>query len=1031
MEENKIIIQQAYYGEVNRAHSCITQTANDSELTSFLIAFSDRPAALPPGVELAPYLSGVSFSKQYIFTKTFPDPFATRAGMVFTHALILNISDIYSVNNLDDILSFFGNVVPKERTELKPIYLKISEENSIPINRVQPKFIQETISAFISGTYPVLFSGSIESFMIALQQIWNSPNTEFRKKIKFRTSFTPSDLEGIKDLTIVSIQKEFLPKWTEHKIVQSEKNEQVEITSHSEALFLGHKKDNPFYSFLIELNVIQTDFQIFGQCDKVYNDFIALHKIEDANILRQDIRLLSKISPSSSDGGKVKESFIKKLEELIKNGKDSNIKALRNIEWSTFDNGVAKGKGIVYDFIANELFKATKIPLLSELLNIACTEEPKIWWHNSIQEYFKIPLANYTKPLIENLWKLIDDSEQTCKNVFSLVSVSIENENSLRNSIPLKLKDETIKALEAISKKRKWFLLHADLLLKYLLTDKAIVKQLVIEDSLNLKDSVGVKYLSEKLNDKELISLTLATNVSKLILLTVERIIKDKSLLKEIDVSVTCWRTIWSMTLDKTRNISAGIEGKEQAIISSVFDLLIKENPIQEVIIQLIANSTFADITNYRQRAKLWKVIPTKFTEIFLDVTSKKIMQQLLSGKVDVTTIENQLSIKITSDSFMSNFLEEHKADIGSVIIVYESFSNLKDDFLSDYISYYRNPITEADAKNLGTLVSKNKLSKSAKSIYEKSKYNHTFRTAFEICKDLVTISLWDSLFPSYDMQKNYKYEISNMPQTKQNDLPIVVILTAIQEEYLAVKEHLTNAVDSDRNNTDYEIGIFEFKGKAIANVIIRECGAKNTTASQETERAINYFNPNMMMFVGIAGSRKPNDFKIGDVIFPDKIYYYEGGKAALNSFKARPDAVSPTFELLEKAKKERKKKDWMAMIKGNYSDSVKADIGIIASGEQLIDHHDSEIGKILHEHYNDSSAVEMEGYGFAKAASRQGSETKNIIVGVVRGISDIIELQADKQAEVSIDRRPDNAKLFASDTAAAFAFWLILKTYE
>ena len=1030
MEENKIIIQQAYYGEVNRAHSCITQTTNDSELTSFLIAFSDRPAALPPGVELTPYLSGVAFSKQYIFTKTFPDPFATRAGMVFTHVLILNISDIYSVNNLDDILSFFLNKVPKERTELKPISINISNENSISANRVQPKFIQETIAAFISGNYPVLFSGSIESFKIAIQQIWNSPNTEFRKKIKFRTSFTPSDLEGIKDLTIVSIQKEFLPKWTGHKIVQSENNEQVDIISHSEALFLGHKKDNPFYSFLIELNVIQSDFQIFGQCDKVYNDFITLDKIEDANILRQDIRLLSKISPSLSDGRKVKERFIKRLEEHIQIGKDSNIKALRNIEWSAFDNGEAKGKGIIYDFIANELYKATKIPLLSELLNLACSEEPKIWWHNSIQEYFKIPLANYKKPLLENLWKLIDDSEQTCKNIFLLVSVSKENEDSLRNSIPLKLKDETIKALEAISKKRNWFLFHSDLLLKYLPTDKSIVKQLVIEDSLSLKDSVGVKYLAEKLNDKELIALTLSTNASKLIQLTVERILKDKSLLKEIDVSIPCWLSIWSMTLDKTRNISAGIEGKEQAVINSVFDLLVKENSIEEVIIELIANSTFADITNYEQRAKLWKGIPIKFTETFLDLTSKKIVQQLLSGKVDVTTIEKQLLTKITSDSFMSNFLEEHKNDIGSVIKVYESFPNLKDDFLSDYISYYRNSITETDAKNLGALVSKNKFNKSAKSIYEKSKYNHTFRPAFEICKDLVSISVWDLFFPQSDKHKNYKTE-GNMPQSKQNDLPTVVILTAIQEEYLAVKEHLTNVVDCDRNDTDYEIGIFEYKGKGIANVVIRECGAKNITASQETERAINYFNPNMMMFVGIAGSRKPNDFKIGDVIFPDKIYYYEGGKAALNSFKARPDAVSPTFELLEKAKKERKKKDWQAMIKGKYSDSVKANIGIIASGEQLIDHHDSEIGKILNEHYNDSSAVEMEGYGFAKAASRQGSETKNIIVGVVRGISDIIELPKDKQAEVSIDRRPDNAKLFASDTAAAFAFWLIFKTYS
>jgi len=113
------------------------------------------------------------------------------------------------------------------------------------------------------------------------------------------------------------------------------------------------------------------------------------------------------------------------------------------------------------------------------------------------------------------------------------------------------------------------------------------------------------------------------------------------------------------------------------------------------------------------------------------------------------------------------------------------------------------------------------------------------------------------------------------------------------------------------------------------------------------------------------------------------------------------------------------------------YSDSVNADIGIIASGEQLIDHHDSEIGKTLTEHYNDSSAVEMEGYGFIKAATRQGSETKNIIVGVVRGISDIIEDSQKTETEMSKDRRPGNAKQFASDTAAAFAFWLIFKTYE
>ena len=68
--------------------------------------------------------------------------------------------------------------------------------------------------------------------------------------------------------------------------------------------------------------------------------------------------------------------------------------------------------------------------------------------------------------------------------------------------------------------------------------------------------------------------------------------------------------------------------------------------------------------------------------------------------------------------------------------------------------------------------------------------------------------------------------------------------------------------------------------------------------------------------------------------------------------------------------------------------------MGIIASGEQLIEHHDSELGKTLTTHFNQTQVVEMEGFGFAEAAIRQGRETDRIIIGVVRGISDIVGQQ-------------------------------------
>ncbi|OUS15800.1 hypothetical protein A9Q93_06235 [Nonlabens dokdonensis] len=264
----------------------------------------------------------------------------------------------------------------------------------------------------------------------------------------------------------------------------------------------------------------------------------------------------------------------------------------------------------------------------------------------------------------------------------------------------------------------------------------------------------------------------------------------------------------------------------------------------------------------------------------------------------------------------------------------------------------------------------------------------------------------------------------------KTSKTPLVVILTAIKEEYIAVRAHLTNLKDKDIDDTSYEIGEFNLNKKLIANVVIRECGAKNSIAAMETERAISNHSPQLILFVGIAGSRKINDFKIGDVVIPEKIYSYESGKTDKNMFSARPDSGFLSFVFLEKAKKERLKNDWKKLIKGEYKNfSPTADIGIIASGDQLIEHYDSQVGEILNKHYNDTSVVEMEGFGFTKTISKQGRSQNNLITGLIRGVSDLIKQSKDLSCE--FDRRPSEAKAMASDTASAFAFWMIYKLYE
>lgn len=1032
-----MIIHQAFYGEVNRGHACINQSLVNSDLTSFLISFTDRPAALPPGVALQPYFSGTAWSNYYIFTKTFTDPYATRSGMVFTHALIVNLDSIISINNLNDIFCNFIETVPESRKELNDIEFNLSPKFAYSNNKLHPTYIKDCIRTLLVGKLPILFTGDEQSFENIIQHIWNSPNIELRKKIRFRASFSPSDIEGVKNLTIISIQKDFLSKWLDRTIINSDNNDQIEITSHSEALFLGSKEKNPFYSFLIDLNVDQSSFSIYSQLDKVFSDYNKIATIENADIIRQNIRTLSIVSPSMNDGAIIKNKFIDRLNELVKLGKEKNFKALRNVNWTAFENGENRMRKVFSEFIELE-FNNPNIDIsnLSELIDLGFYEINKNWWHVTIEDTLKSIFTTCSISKIEILWKLVNHTNKLIENIFQLLPKSIECESFLRATLPTEIKEPTIKKLENISKQRKWLLLHADILLKYLEPKEAVIKQLKIETDLTIENSIGGIYLIGKLNDKQLLSITLSSCNNKLIHETANRISKNKSLLNNIDIKKACWLNIWATSLKSSRNFSFGIEGRETEIVKSVFDLIISNELVPDIIIESISKSEYADISNYKKRAECWTKISSKYLQRFIELTSKTVLKQYFNGEISLDSIDEPLIDHISSDMFMTSFLNENRNNIEPVIKVYESFSNLKDLFLADYIKYFNKSISVRESQMIGSLVLKKNFRLSAQNVYEKSKYNHSFSTAFEICKSLVRLSWWSDLWDDNKKNKDQNnWDNQELDETNSfkmiKKLPTIVILTAIQEEYLAVRQHLNSVTDADQKNTSYEAGIFEFNEKPIAKVIIRECGPKNTNASQETERAIQNFTPDCIFFVGIAGSRKPKDFAVGDVIFPEKIYSYEGGKSEKESFKARPDFADTDYSLRELFKKERIKGDWKTLIKGDWSKDVKADIGIIASGEQVVEHYNSDVGEILTEHYNDASVVEMEGFGFAKAANRQGRQYKNMIVGVVRGISDIIGQQDDKQENSKTEKRPTNVKNFAADTAAAFAYWLIFKTYE
>lgn len=238
------------------------------------------------------------------------------------------------------------------------------------------------------------------------------------------------------------------------------------------------------------------------------------------------------------------------------------------------------------------------------------------------------------------------------------------------------------------------------------------------------------------------------------------------------------------------------------------------------------------------------------------------------------------------------------------------------------------------------------------------------------------------------------------------------VILTALAVEQGAVLAHLENLQEVlHEAGTVYRVGSFPSPTTdwTVATALI---GAGNAGAAFETERAVKGFDPEVVLFVGVAGGIK--DVALGDVVAATDVFGYHSGKAG-DTFTVRPDVGSSSYKLVQRAQAEAQSGDWLARRRAGEGEPAVV-VAPIAAGEQVVASTRSDTYAFIRANYDQAVAVEMEGRGFLEALHAN----QKVGALVVRGISDLLDGK-----DVTDD---EGWQARASGNAAAFAFEVLGK---
>ena len=732
-----IIIHQAICGEHNKAWELINTTLEDISLAkkiAFQVDLQDSP---PSGLQWLPAIRGFSFGNHFLLVKTYPDNSPdVRNGRVFSHCLIMDKSDLSVISDVSHLLNFFSPEINKA-IQLEQITLIEAEQKLIILDDNFQKRFNKVIQSFLKfslGVETIIWVGQ-KYFEIAVCKIWQMLSPQQREKFYFGINFNPAEVVKNK-LVFATIPESLESKFTTKGFTIIRKEDSVELTDFADQ-YLAREENaiRRIESFISAIEAVKPNQKDISVIAKGVTTFENIDEESDIKLLNTLSNIISKYSPNANQGILIKSKLVKRISFLVEKAEDSEIFLLRNFHTDAF-KGSQKLISTAIDKWCNNFLldekQNQKVNYVSFIRNILEAKQ-----NNWLVKLINYKLTDFLSKVNETSSKVIWKWVSNDITILQKISYKIENtkhaETCLYETLPI-LNEDILLEIKLFAIKRKWFRLYASILKVQYPFEIAINEQLKVDTEIEHYE--GINIIMRDVRPHEIIAVTINNGDKRCINLSGKLCKVDKKILSDLEIENTNWQEVWLASINEGNNIYDGIK-KPLQTINGIFDLLISGQSVSEGLLEKIGETDFANVLDYPSRGEIWDRLPAKAKVNFLEKTSSALLNELSKNSTYQVPTDKELSEYIVSDG-ISVFLYYNRSNIKSVLPIFNTYAQIPQQMIKDYVYNYSGKIDVVDSVQLGKLVTSRNFSKVAQVIHSKIKHIPNLKYALIECHSLL-----------------------------------------------------------------------------------------------------------------------------------------------------------------------------------------------------------------------------------------------------------------------------------------------------